>query len=133
MKNIPTQLYSREITDFIRDQILEFNVKNFDEMYEIHKETLLSLSLESLNYDVEIVLSQDTNEVLSKYLYSYDPDYLIEFKRLSKQDYFDHFSYYFDLLIKEIIDDIKSEDLIEAGFMANKDLSNGEIYWRKSA
>jgi len=133
MVNIPTQLYSKEIIDLIKYQLSESEFNCFNDFDEIHKDSLISYALKELNYDIEVTLSQEANEYLSKYLLEYDRDYLIEFNKLARYEYCQYFENYFDQMIYEIKNEIECDQLKEDGFTSYIDRENGETQWRRMA
>lgn len=133
MKTIPIELYNNKILEIIIKEITYNNSKYFYEFDELNKDNLISIALESLNNDVEIILSRETNKCLSKYLSTHNKDDLIEFKQSSKLDAYNHFEYYFDLILNEQINEITIENMKSIGFYFNQCKETGETLLRKSA
>lgn len=129
MINIPIQLYSEEIISIINDEIINHNIKYFDDIDDVTKDHLVSHAIKSFENDIEIVLSRETNERLSNYLLSYSDHASRSLKISIQEDYREYFSTYFDYLILEKIEEIKSEKLQEKGFRYYACDKTGETLW----
>lgn len=129
---IPSQLYSKEIISYIRYLILDEDAKDFYSLNEIHQTKLVSLTLKSFHFDINITLSSDTLFYMSRSLIKKDFDTDCELLKSLHNDAIEKFSCHLDDLIAQIYSDINHENMIDRGFISFKDSSNGEILWRKS-
>lgn len=132
MREIPSQLYSKEILSLIRYEIIDHNVKCFEDIKDYHKSLLIGHALEAFDNDVEVIASRETNKNLSQYLLNHDHDDFIEFKHSYTKDYYNHFSYYFDLLIEEQREEIEIEKKKENGVRYYICNQVGETIWSNS-
>lgn len=113
---VPKQLYTKEILSILRGSIFDKDVRISEEIDDISKEILYSHAIRAFEHDVNVCFSPKSLEHLSDYVLNRDYDYFIDFHHQVKEDCFNHFSQYFDVMINEIID----EDIQEKT-------------WRKSA
>ena len=109
MTIIPHALYSKEILTILRDCVIDRGVKHSYQIDDIQKDKLCSFAIKELEYDVDINFSSKALKNISDYIINRDYDDFIDFHHQIKEDSFNHFSDYFDLMIEEIIDQINYE------------------------
>jgi len=109
MISVPRELYTKEIIEILEDAIVGDNVEYAIDIDEIHKHKLFALASKALGYDVEVIISQESLKNLSHYIINNDHDSLIDFYHKIKEDAFDHFEQYYQVMIQEIICGIEYE------------------------
>lgn len=142
MINIPTALYSNKILTYI-DSLIEGETKlDFYSLDETEQDHLVALGLEALNYDVEIILNSEANSILPKLLTLPDNmeegsllcrlfvkekeyDLIKEIKNSARE----YFSYWFDGLIDEQIEERNNAIREEHGARKYIDPVTGELTW----
>lgn len=121
-----TNIYSEEILSYINSVP---NLIDFNSLEDIDKDHLVALAIESLNSDIELILSRRANTILAKYLTSYSPDERIEMMAELKESAREYFADDLDLIIDEIVTERLHESHRENGRRSYLDVSNGEVYF----
>ena len=106
MIKVPHFLYTNDIIDTIKRLIDIYNAEDFDSLNDSTKNILIEKALIACEYDIEIILSRDTNKCVANNISSPRVYTLLQ---SIQQDFYDHFSYAFNYIFKEIIDEIKRE------------------------
>lgn len=136
MRNIPfvpTALYNKEVTSYIKFLIEDHKATCFSDLDSIHKDKLVELYLRSSQCDIELLLGYDANEYLLKALSSSEKEDEINLIKAVKESAYEYVGESYDLLIDELRDQIRCDELREHGFKPYQDPINGEIRWSKSA
>lgn len=126
MQNNP----NKKLKEYIQDLVDFEAAKSFYSLDEIHQDQLVSLMIDSLDGDVDIVLSHAANRILANHLKDYDADTHHQLMDEVKKSVRDDYSSLFDQLIREEIDGRKKEKLYSEGFIPTNDPITGEIIWK---
>jgi hypothetical protein len=129
MIKVPSYLYSKEIINKITSLIKFKNSEDFDSLPNKDKDYLISHAMKNCEYDAEIILSSDTNKMLSDYLSSYDHKYLYEFNKSAINDSYEFFSPYLNQIFYDLIEEIESYKFRDNGFVQSIDRQTGEPTW----
>lgn len=129
MITIPKELYNKEVISLIKNLISFDDAKDFDALDESNKDKLIALGMKALNYDVEIILGQETNRLLANFYSSYDRDDEIELTASIHENIREYFSPFFNEMIDEEIQSRRKNELIDSGRKPFVDRINGEIRW----
>lgn len=129
MIDIPSYLNIKPINDYI-DQLISFDgATDFYSLDDLQQDQLISLGIKAAGGDNEIILSQEANCLLAKYLQTYDRDDEIEFMRAAKESAREHFAEWFNEMIDERVQERDIERKYEMGLRRHQDQINGEITW----
>lgn len=109
MIKVPYFLYTIDIINTIKGFIKTYHAEDFDSLKSTEKDILINYALTSCEYDIDIVLSRDTNKCFSDYINRFRSIGLYKLEQAIQQDYYDHFSYAFNQIFKEVIDQLKQD------------------------
>src|SRR5271157_2868446 len=104
MIKVPYYLYTKEIINVIKGFVHLYQAEDFDSLKNIEKDILIEHALKACDHDIEIILSRDTNKLLSTYLQNYASCHIWVLTDSIKQDTYDHFSYAFNYMFSEVIE-----------------------------
>lgn len=129
MSNLPRELHTKVIKEFIA-YVVSFEMGNsFDELDELDKDKFVSLAMGALSGDIDLTLSTDANRLLIKFLSTHDRDDEIELTKAVKQSAYETVSPWFDELLQEERQSRFFDKMHHANKRMYIDQVNGETRW----
>jgi|GEM_PF-5056865 hypothetical protein len=126
-------IVNKEIKSYIKYLIEDKNAQFFSDLDSIHKDKLVAEAMASLGNDVDIVLNQNANRLLTSLLLVKNHETENDLINEIKQSSYDFFESHFDKIISDFRDEIFAEKMCDLGMSSFIDRQTGETLWRKSA